>query len=65
MIAVDQKITPVFDKTIIMEGSWYERPRIIGSGVAYITYFFTSLFRIFISEYSKNSSKLNGIALKI
>ena len=63
MIAVDQKISPVFDKTIIMEGSWYDMPRIIGSAVAYITYIFTSLFRIFISEYSKNSSKLNGLAL--
>jgi hypothetical protein len=60
MIAVNQKITPVFDKTIIMKGSWYNMPPIIGSGVTYITYILTSLFRIFISEYSKNSSKLNG-----
>jgi hypothetical protein len=36
MIAVDQKMTPVFDKKIIMEGSWFNLPRIIGSGVAYM-----------------------------
>ncbi len=36
MIAVNQKITPVFDKTIIMNGSWYNMPPIIGNGVTYI-----------------------------
>jgi hypothetical protein len=29
-------MTPVFDKKIIMEGSWFNLPRIIGSGVAYM-----------------------------